>query len=157
MSPDILEIKETLSGERRPYACTLVDRSPGCLVIRYVVPRDIFLGGVEIPAGTFSFGYFWLARHYNAYHFVTPQGQTLGLYCNVADRLRLQETSVSWRDLVVDVLILPDGSGRILDEDELPLSLPETSAIFILRTAEKLMAERKQLLSELEHRTAGYL
>jgi len=157
MDGNILEIKETLAGRIQRFQCDLVDRGENWLVVHYRVPRHIVLDGTNIPAGTASYGYFWSTRHYNAYHFVTPRGKTLALYCNIGDRLRLTRDTVYWRDLAVDVLILPDGAGRILDVDELPDNLPSEMRGFILRTAEKVLSERVQLLTEVEERTATYL
>jgi predicted RNA-binding protein associated with RNAse of E/G family len=51
-------------------------------------------------------------------------GKTLGYYFNIADQTRIEPGRLSWRDLVVDVLVLPGAPPRVLDEDELPANLP---------------------------------
>ncbi|WP_461482607.1 ribonuclease FAU-1 family protein [Porticoccus sp.] len=157
MDKRILEIKETLSGEYLKFDCAVVDRGQGWLVVLYVVPDEVELDGVKIPRGSRSFGYFWEDRPYNAYHFVGPEGNTLALYCNLSDGTRIGDAVVHWRDLVVDVLILPDGTGRILDTHELPGSLSENLVNAILDTANLLKASGHNLLTELETKTAEYL
>ncbi|TNF08791.1 MAG: DUF402 domain-containing protein [Gammaproteobacteria bacterium] len=153
----VLEIKETLSGERLKFCCDVVDRGQNWLVVLYIVPEEVVLDSVKIPRGTLSFGYFWEDRPYNAYHFVGSQGQTLALYCNVSDSTCIREDKIYWRDLMVDVLVFPDGTGRVLDINELPESLSVILADSILDTATTLIATRYSLLTELETKTADYL
>jgi hypothetical protein len=48
-----------------------------------------------------------------------------GWYCNVSRPARLQDGEVTWVDLALDVVVLPDGRTAVLDEEEfadLPLS-----------------------------------
>ena len=65
--------------------------------------------GVDLPAGTISFGHFWTDRLYNVYHWLDADRRTLGFYFNIADRTRIAEAELEWRDLVVDVLATPAG------------------------------------------------
>ena len=58
---------------------------------------------------------------------------------------------------MVDVLILPDGTGHTLDINELPESLSAILVDSILDTAKTLIATRHSLLTELETKTADYL
>jgi len=64
----IVELKETLAGGRRRFACRLLAGGPGEAVILYRLPRAGQVGGVALPRGTLSLGYFWEARSFNAYH-----------------------------------------------------------------------------------------
>lgn len=48
-----------------------------------------------------------------------------GWYCNVSRPARLESGEISWVDLALDVVVLPDGRTAVLDEEEfadLPLS-----------------------------------
>jgi len=54
-----------------------------------------------------------------------------GWYCNVSRPARLQDSEVTWVDLALDVVVLPDGRAAVLDEEEfaaLPLSDDERRA-----------------------------
>lgn len=157
MASSVVEIKESLTGEVHRFNCSLVERSAGELVVLYVVPGAVDLDGINIPPKTRSFGYFWESRPYNAYHFVTPQGKTLALYFNISDSTRIDMSVVTWRDLVVDVLVLPDGSVRQLDRELLPDTLPQALANHIHEVAAQLVGNARNLLSEMEQRTATYL
>jgi hypothetical protein len=122
-STEITEIKTTLSGEQKTFACELLHRSAGEIVVVYRMPRDVKLEDIWLRANTLSLGYFREDRPYNAYHWVDAELATVALYFNISDRTRISADSVAWRDLTVDVLITPDGRCRVLDEDELPADI----------------------------------
>lgn len=114
----------------------------------WIAPAAMHVHGVDLPAGTVSFGHFWVDRHYNVYHWVDPAGRTIGFYFNLADQTQISEATLQWRDLVVDILATPAGRLDVLDEDELPAALDAEVAghiadgrAAILRAPERLMAE----------------
>lgn len=153
MSPDsgtVTEIKSRLAGETSRYPCRWLARAPGEAVVWYRLPRQVDLHGVLLPAGTVSIGYFWQQRPYNVYHFLAGDGATVALYCNICDRTAIAEDSIRWRDLVVDVLVMPDGGVRVLDEDELPAGLEETLTAYIENARDRLASGAPALLRELE-------
>ncbi|HEY0378820.1 MAG TPA: DUF402 domain-containing protein [Pyrinomonadaceae bacterium] len=67
---------------------------------------------------TLSIEYYWLDRWYNVFRFVEPTGELRNFYCNVNVPPVLQGNVLSYIDLDVDVLVAPDFSYSILDEDE---------------------------------------
>lgn len=71
-----------------------------------------------IPAGTISLEYYWLDRWFNIFRFLQPTGETLNFYCNINTPPRLQDDILSYTDLDIDLLVAPDLSYTILDEDE---------------------------------------
>jgi predicted RNA-binding protein associated with RNAse of E/G family len=120
---EIIEIKETLAGVRHTFRCRAIARRPGEAVVLFVLPADRTVADLRLPAGTVTFGYFWEDRPYNVYHWMTPGGATVALYVNLADRTRIDDGSLSFRDLTVDILLPPGSPPRVLDEDELPRDL----------------------------------
>ncbi|MHB1133257.1 MAG: DUF402 domain-containing protein [Chloroflexota bacterium] len=153
----ILEIKHTLAGARREFWCELCELTTEHAVILFRLRRDVDLAGVLMPAGTLSFGHYWTDRHYNVYHWLLPDGTTRAYYVNLADNTDLREDAVEWRDLVVDVLLTPDGSARVLDEDELPADLaPEISAT-IVGTVAHILANRQAIVAEVEAASRRFL
>lgn len=121
----VLEVKTTLAGQRKEYMCSLCLREPGHAVVLYRLARDAIVAGVDMPAGTVSFGHYWDHRSFNVYHRVRPSGETAAYYFNLADSTVIGEQTIEWRDLAVDVIVTPDGACRVLDEDELPENLDE--------------------------------
>jgi predicted RNA-binding protein associated with RNAse of E/G family len=142
----ITEIKTTLLGERKTFACELLQATASDAVVVYRMPADHQLEDILLRKGTLSLGYFWQDRPYNAYHWIDAQLQTIALYFNVSDSTIISTESIAWRDLMVDVLITPGGHCRVLDEDELPADIDAELLRYIERTRDQL---RRQPLSRL--------
>ena len=153
----ILEVKETLSGERKEFPCIACDVKQDEAVILYKIPREGRVEDLVLPAGSFSLGYFWATRPYNAYHWVSSKGKTIGLYINISDGARITPQQVVWRDLVVDVLVTPDGRCRVLDEDELPVEMDASLRQRIKVTQDELVSQHESLLAEIEVRSLNVL
>lgn len=68
--------------------------------------------------GTKSLEYYWLDRWYSIFRFSEPTGELRNFYCNINLPPVLQEGTLSYIDLDIDVLVYPDLSYQILDEDE---------------------------------------
>ena len=79
--------------------------------------RHTILGTIE--AGTLSREFYWADRWYSVFRFTEPVGGRLRcFYCNVNTPPRLEADVLSFVDLDVDVLVRPDFSYSVLDEDE---------------------------------------
>src|SRR5665213_2417132 len=125
----VVEIKTTLSGVEKRFECRWLAGDARWAVVLWIAPAAMQVHGIDLPAGTISFGHFWADRHYNVYHWVDGAGRTIGFYFNLADRTRILEATLEWRDLVIDVIATPAGRLEVLDEDELPARLdPEVAA-----------------------------
>ena len=61
---------------------------------------------------------FWRQRWYNVFTNYHEDGTLRYFYCNVAMPPVIEDSTVSYVDLDLDVQVLPDGSFRILDMDE---------------------------------------
>ncbi len=153
----ILEIKHTLSGKRLEFNCQGLLQQARELVVLYRLPHDTRIADLELEAGCLSLGYFWNDRNFNVYHWLTTAGQSLGLYVNIADRTTLSPGRVEWRDLIVDLLVTPDGRCQILDEDELPDDLPEELQRLIDQQTRHLRQRHQQLLKDIEQRSQALL
>jgi protein associated with RNAse G/E len=79
--------------------------------------RHPILGTIE--AGTLSREFFWTDRWYSVFRFGAPKGgRLLNFYCNVNTPARLEAGTLYFTDLDIDVLVRPDLTYSILDEDE---------------------------------------
>jgi protein associated with RNAse G/E len=67
---------------------------------------------------TLSIEYYWLDRWYNIFRFIEPTGELRNFYCNINVPPVLQGNVLSYIDLDMDILVAPDFSYSILDEDE---------------------------------------
>ncbi len=112
----ILEIKRRLDGSRVEFNCQ------GCLVrpgrhaaVLYRLDRDWHFPqvGLTVPAGSISSGFFWETKPFNLYHWMTPAGETIGDYFNLAAETVITHSTIEWLDLVLDFCIVPGGRGNL--------------------------------------------
>jgi predicted RNA-binding protein associated with RNAse of E/G family len=93
-------------------------------------PGDIFLE------------YYYTGRAYSIWGVYTPDGKILkGWYCNVCVPLDVSETTFDVRDLLLDVLVYPDGSYSILDEDEFAMACKDGLPAELAMLARQAVAE----------------
>lgn len=118
--------------EHRRWRASLVSREGTLLVLSGVFEQEVahaLLG--PIRAGTLSTEYFWTDRHYSVFRFTEPGGAHRNFYCNVNTPPVMSGDTLSFVDLDIDVLVAPDFTYQVLDEDEFELhsarySYPET-------------------------------
>jgi hypothetical protein len=146
----VVEIKRTLAGVEKRFDCRRLAGDDRRLVVLWIAPAAMQVHGVDLPAGTISFGHFWTDRSYNAYHWVDAAGRTVGFYFNLADRTRISEGRLEWRDLVLDVLATPEGRLELLDEDELPAVLDAEAAAHIAAGKAAILGDPARVMTEIE-------
>lgn len=78
--------------------------------------RHALLG--TIVRGTMSIEYYWLDRWYNVFRFLEPDGSLRNYYCNINIPPVFDGRALSFIDLDIDVMVAPDLSYQIIDEDE---------------------------------------
>lgn len=149
----IEEYKAVLVGEPKIFPCQLLERSAGRAVVVYRLRRAVQVEDIRMPMGAVSYGYFWETRNYNVYHFVDDARQTLGLYFNIGDSTRISKKQIYWRDLVVDILVTPDGRSRVLDQHELPTDLSPPLRRLIFDTRDYILERVTELTAEIEEQT----
>ena len=106
-------------AEHRRWHAQLVSREGSLLVLDARFEEEIrhaLLG--TIAPGTLSIEYYWLDRWYNVFRFHEPSGELRCYYCNVNMPPTFEERVLSYVDLDMDILVAPDLSYSILDEDE---------------------------------------
>jgi protein associated with RNAse G/E len=72
----------------------------------------------DIRRGTRTLEYYWLDRWYNVFRFLEDDGETRLYYCNVGTPPALENDTLSYIDLDVDILVQPDLSYQVLDLEE---------------------------------------
>lgn len=71
-----------------------------------------------IAPGTVSIEYYWTNRWYNIFRFIEPTGALRSYYCNVNTPPVFDGLTLSYVDLDIDILVSPDLSYTVVDEDE---------------------------------------
>ena len=150
--PSILEIKHTLDGREKRFACHLLSGGGQHrrAVVLFVSAGAMHVDGIDLPPGTVTLGYFWCDRPYNAYHWMNARGETIGVYFNLSDRTHIGDGVLEWRDLAVDVLTTPSGRVDVLDEDELPPDVPADVRRWIADGKAAILGDTSALLAEIE-------
>lgn len=168
-----IERKIRLSGEEVSYECELLALEEGYGVVRYVIERDRSVDGLLLPAGTVTLGLYFADRPYNLYYWIAPReaasaggaeapagaadrggaaddpwARDIAYYFNIAEPLDLTRETIAYRDLVVDVLVLPDGTARVLDEEELPGNLDQELRGRIAAARDRILANRVRIIAE---------
>ena len=106
-------------AEHRRWQAELVRHEGSLVVLDAKFEEDIqhdLLG--TLLSGTISLEYYWLDRWYSIFRFSEPSGELRNFYCNINIPPVLEEGVLSYIDLDIDVLVNPDFSYQILDEDE---------------------------------------
>lgn len=124
---DIIERKIKYNSEVVDYRCKLLELTGKSIKLFHVVetPFTMIAGNAEltIPEGSYTVAYYWEDRPYNLYYWRNHDGEYLGAYFNLVKNTKISSDIVSFQDLIVDILVFPNGEYYILDEDELPISL----------------------------------
>jgi len=103
----------------REWPARLVARGDTLIVVEGVFETEVRhrLLGV-IAAGTESTEYYWTDRWYSVFRFREPAGPLRNFYCNVNRPAEFDGRTLSFVDLDIDVLVSPDSTVEVLDEDE---------------------------------------
>lgn len=154
----VTERKFRLDGTSAEFRCAALLLEPGGrAVLRYTSDRLIRIRDTDIvlPPGTVTIAHYWTGRPYNVYHWLVD-GRTVAYYVNVSDRTEITSELVSYRDLVVDIVVRPSGALEILDEEELPADLEPAARKSIADALEAVVTGARRLVIEIEQESARY-
>ena len=129
---------------RKTWAANLISSGPGFVELAGFFDRDIThptLGNIH--KGTLTVEYFWPDRWFNIFKFLEPDGRLKYFYCNIAMPPEFVDGKIEYVDLDIDVIVLPDGSPQILDEDDFAISAKR------FQYSDDLVARVKAVLKEL--------
>ncbi len=154
----VTERKARLDGTSAEFRCEALHIEPGQrAVLRYTSDHEARIRDTDIvlPPGTVTIAHYWTDRPYNVYHWLAD-GRTVAFYVNVADRTEITADAVSYRDLVVDVVLRPSGALEILDEEELPADLEPAARKAIADALEIVVTGARRLAIEIERESARF-
>lgn len=103
----------------RSWKARLVSETDELLILDGVFEHEVqheWIGRIE--RGTRSREYFWTKRWFSLYRFFDAKGAVRIEYVNINLPPTLAGTELSFIDLDLDLLLHPDGTHSILDEDE---------------------------------------
>lgn len=86
-------------------------RGPGTVAVAH---------GVVFEPGDIFYEHYYDGKPYGLWQVLTADEQALKCwYCNVSTPAEFGLGSITFRDLLLDVLLLPDGTPHVLDRDDL--------------------------------------
>lgn len=136
---EVVVIKQNPQGEETwRYGGTVLRRTPRGMLLEAFFDRDDRLfHGVWLCRGDRFVEAYFSHRWYNIFEIHHREGGALkGWYCNVTRPARLLDGRIEYVDLALDLLVYPDGSSLLLDEDEFAaLSIGEPERRRARRTA----------------------
>jgi hypothetical protein len=154
--PEIREVKTTLLGERLEFHCRVLARTGAAvgdaITVLFISDREYRVGDLVLPAGTVTFGHFWGSRPYNVYHWLTPTAGRSPHYFNLSSDTVIDDTTLRWKDLAVDVLVRPGSAPEVLDEADLPETLDRETLMTIADATRAVLIEAPAIVAELEGR-----
>ena len=104
---------------RKSWSARIMEQAGERLVLEGIFENEIEhpdLGRIE--AGTVSIEYYWLARWYSIFRFLTPDGTLRNYYCNVNMPPVFEGSKLSYVDLDLDLVVWPGGNYSVLDREE---------------------------------------
>jgi hypothetical protein len=118
---DLWVIKRNVAGEEtwRYPARVLRRRSAAVLIEAYFNRTDTPFHGITLGQGDRFIEAYYSERWYNVFEIHDREDDSLkGWYCNVTLPAEIDEHTISYVDLALDLLVYPDGKQLVLDEDE---------------------------------------
>lgn len=152
MSATVMVTKLNWRGEK-VYAWDgeVAAREAGHIILRAVWrgPGTVSVAhGVVFEPGDIFYEHYYDGKPYGLWQVLTPDEQALKCwYCNVSTPATFDRASITFRDLLLDVLLLPDGTTRVLDRDDLKRALTEGLDPALAALAEAAMHEILEMIA----------
>lgn len=129
INSDVMIIKNNQVGrEVWRYAGRIVAASPnGVIAEAYFNRSDFEFNGILLKEGDKFLELYLFDKWFNIYEiYDRDTGMLKAWYCNVTRPVCMLDQTINYDDLALDLLVFPDGSQLVLDEDEfLSLELSE--------------------------------
>ena len=121
----------------------------------YFSRADIVLDFHTFRRGDRMVEWFFNDRWYNVFEMHDADDDRLkGWYCNITRPARLESQAVYAEDLALDLMVYPDGSYRILDEDEFAVleidAQTRQKALATIKALREMVIQRKEFFSLIE-------
>lgn len=146
MSNKITVVKYSPYGEEKiRYPAEVLERQGDerIVVEARFSPTEIQVGGLKLEVGDRFVESYSSKDWFNIYEVHGVRDDKLkGWYCNVSYPAEIGRDLVSYRDLALDLVVLPDGRQEVLDEDEFEA----------LELAADVKATAREGLAELQQR-----
>lgn len=149
---EIIERKIRYNSEIVDYKCKLLSAQSQHVVLFHIIEQAFTMAAdhrtITIPEGSYTIAYYWKDRPYNLYFWRDKNGKYLASYFNIVRNTTIADQIITFEDLIIDILALPNGEYFILDEDELPEKLERFENGLVKRAVESLAESINDILSQ---------
>ncbi|MGP7817659.1 DUF402 domain-containing protein [Niallia sp. 01092] len=149
----VIEKKVRYDNKVVEHSCLLLQAEP-YIVLFHKITDSFTMTTVEgkhltISEGSYTTAFYWKDRPYNVYLWRDSEGNYLGCYFNIVKNTYRTDAIVCFEDLMIDVLVLPNGQVFILDEDELPEPIEQFEKGQVQKALTHLTTNMEIVLSEV--------
>ncbi|WP_445487559.1 DUF402 domain-containing protein [Niallia sp. 03133] len=149
----IIEKKIRYNNKIVEYSCLLLQVEPH-FVLFHKITDSFTMTTVEgkhltISKGSYTTAFYWNDRPYNVYMWRDEEGSYLGAYFNIVQHTFITDECLSFEDLILDVLVFPNGQIFLLDEEELPRPLVQFENGYVQKALTYLTVNMESILSEI--------
>jgi protein associated with RNAse G/E len=126
------------------YPAEIIEQTELYIRLRASFDRDdISVGQLRLRLNDTFIETFFFDRWYNVFEVFAAQDKHFkGWYCNIARPATMEGQHLYAEDLALDLVVLPDGSQEILDQDEFEqLEIPEAHRMKALQTLQSLQKQ----------------
>ncbi len=115
----IEEIKRHKNKPEQHFLCDLALREQDHIVLVYHASSSGRIADIDIAPGSTTIAHYWQSGGYVLWRMFAADHTLVGTLFHICANTDIQEASVSYDDLILDIWITPQGVARVLDEDEL--------------------------------------
>jgi len=135
---------------RYAWAGEIVQRTPDHIVIDAVWngPGSPTVGAIAFEPGDRFIEHYYPGKSYAIWQIEEPTGAIKGWYCNISTPVEETAEGLAFNDLLLDVLVYPDGRFVILDRDEFAAACKEGLAGEQVMLAEMALGELLALIQD---------
>ena len=119
-SPIVVIKQDPAGNETWRYTGTVIQRDDKQITIEaYFDREDVLFHGMWLCKGDRFVETYYSDRWYNIFEIHDREDDHLkGWYCNITTPAVIEEHSIAYKDLALDLLVFPDGRQLVLDEEE---------------------------------------
>ncbi|MGE6551813.1 DUF402 domain-containing protein [Bacillus mycoides] len=147
---EIIERKIRYDATTVDHACLLIEAEPEKIILYHEVQYSFTMVAndtkLTIPKGSYTIAYYWEKRPYNLYVWRDQNGSYIGSYFNIVKNTYITDQVVSFKDLILDIMVLSNGEFFILDEDELPEPLEHFEDGYVVEALHIVLNTIQELL-----------
>lgn len=151
------EIKHTYFGERVIAHCYLCSLSEESGVLKYYFDDTWVVNGLILGPPMFTLAYYPDNKPYNVYCWFTDSNELIAYYFNIVDNTSLSPDLFSYQDLIVDLLVYPDLTYEVLDEDEIPENIDKETLDYINNAKSHILNNLSEVIHKVDQNIQPFL